>query len=98
MKRLLAELLKDGELDCRVDEAWDSKRSSIDAAWIKQEKLDLETDIKVGRDVFKASRFWNEDLDNWRWADNRFVLTHSKAPTKRTFLVNVTSGRRRLWP
>lgn len=89
-KLMLAELLKDGELDARVGESWDSKRSTLTTAWGKQDRLNLHTDLDLTHKDWGVSRFWSDDLDNWRWKDNRFVLTQSKSPALRTFLVDVT--------
>jgi len=88
-KLFLAELLKDGELKARAGQRWTSDRPSLDAAWRNRDKAESEENVELDEADWADSRFWSEDLDNWRWRKNRFVLTSTKRPAKRTFLVDV---------
>lgn len=88
-KLILADMLKDGRLDARAGEIWDSRGGSVEQAWTRAKRIDLEIDIEVPSWKWRTSLFWSEDLDLWRWPENRFVLTRSRKPSLLTFVVNV---------
>jgi hypothetical protein len=90
VKLLIAELLRDGELDARADAVWQGKFLSLDESWRRRIQLDHDPILELDQSTWGSSAFWNDDLSNWRWNDSRFVLTHSKRPSKRTFLTGVS--------
>lgn len=92
-KLMLADMLKDGELTAMAGQRWMSTAASLTAAWRSRDEADIDEDILLDASDFGWSRYWNEDLANWRWKENRFVLTRAKKMPKRTFLVDVAFRR-----
>lgn len=88
-KSLLAELLKDGKIQARAARIWSSDAPSISSAWKSRADAEADEDVEVPRSVWGTSRYWSEDVTNWRWPDNRFVLTRTKKPAERTFVEGV---------
>ena len=89
-KFLLAELLKDGKLQARAARLWTSDAPSIDLAWKSRGDAEAKENVEVAPSVWRRSQYWLEDVINWRWPDNRFLLTRTKKPAERTFVEGVT--------
>lgn len=89
-KVMLADLLRDGYLSCRAGKVWESSEPSITLAWKNRTDADFETDTNVSPHTWQSSRFWADDIDQWRWPKNRFVITKSKRPADRTIIEGVT--------
>lgn len=92
-KVLLAELLKDGKLQAHAAKLWKSNAPSISSAWKGRADAEADHEIEVDKSVWGSSRYWLEDLTNWRWPDDRFVLTRTKKPAERTFVEGVEFDR-----
>lgn len=89
-KVYLADKLKDGFIRCRATQMWESDRSTVNMAWKNRDKDEIEEDVEVEARVWRSSRFWSEDLDLWRWDDNRFLITERKRPPNRIFLAGLS--------
>lgn len=89
-KSYIADKLKDGFIRCRASEMWESDRSTVSMAWKNRDKDEIEYDVEVEARVWRSSRFWSEDLDLWRWEDNRFLITERKRPPNRIFLTGLS--------
>jgi hypothetical protein len=88
-KFLLAERLKDGKLQARAARLWTSDAPSINSAWKSRADAEAEENVQVETSVWRGSRYWLEDVIDWRWPDNRFLITRTKKPAERTFVEGV---------
>lgn len=92
-KILIADKLKDGLIQARAELVWDCDSPGLTAAWKSRDQVDesdVERDAVVAAAVWRSSRHWQWDMDNWRWRDNRFVVTRrKKAPAHRTIIVGL---------
>lgn len=88
-KALIADKLKDGLIRAHADEIWDSDDPTLNAAWRNRKHAETEHDVVLERRVWRASRHWQFDIDQWRWPENRFVVTRRKRPADRTVIVGL---------
>lgn len=91
-KTLIADKLRDGRIRARADRVWDTFESSQYVAWRKREEglanpdAQVACDVDVETTIWEQSRFWNSDIETWRWPAGRFVITRRKSPPDRTII------------
>lgn len=91
-KTLIAEKLKDGLIRSFAERIWSSNLPTLDAIWTDAEEdgANAQLNVSVDKMIYRRSRYWNEDISNWRWDDSRFVITRrKKAPADRTIILGV---------
>lgn len=87
-KRTLGEYLRDGGLRAFATEMWVSEAPTIGKAWKATEKLDRQTAVELAPVVFRSSKRWSRDQDDWRWPYNRLSITIRTKPALKRRMID----------
>lgn len=77
-KKLLVDLISDGELRAYAGRQWTTTKKGIKAAWKAGPPEDAVKQERIKSGVFAGSSVLDEDRKRWRWKRNRFHVTHVK--------------------
>ena len=73
-KEILADFLRDGKIEAIAGWKWESTKKTRAEAWQSDDDSTGEADVQIDRSYWRSSRNWREDVEEWRWVDNRFVI------------------------
>ena len=77
-KKLLIDLISDGEIRAYAGGHWTTNKKTIKATWRAGPPEDAIKRKRIKPAVFAGSSVLDEDRKNWDWKRNRFHVTHVK--------------------
>ena len=94
-KRAIAECLRDGDIRSTASEWWLSNARRVQDAWNSDAtKLELDLDVEIPMQVYRSSKQWGVDQEEWRWPVNNFSIVSKISPGfKRHMLAGVKINR-----
>jgi hypothetical protein len=88
-KRAIAECLRDGDIRSKASQFWVSKDRRVEDAWRKDaHKFDQGFDVEIKTRIFRASKQWGLDQEDWRWPANNFSIAHRKSPSIQRYMLS----------
>jgi hypothetical protein len=90
-KQMLADRLRDGHLRARADRIWNTYETVLAKAWRSDPDDDAKSlvDVEIPTLIWRKSKRWRLDQENWRWPVNKFHVTCKVNPVERKMISGI---------
>jgi hypothetical protein len=89
-KAYIADKLRDGHMRSRAKKIWVSNDPTLNDAWRNRDNAVAKEDVEIERKLWKSSRYWPNDVSQWSWPEEKFVITRGEKPADRTIIVGLS--------
>lgn len=96
-KDMLADMLRDGELQSMAKLRWTSKEPKLRFKEPHADATDRAEQAEIPVQVWRRSKRWSSNQEKWRWPSGNFFVTVGTAPPKRVFLKGVHFDRQQIF-